>query len=91
MKIFNRCSPKKTTWPTFIVTLFFAILAPIASDTSGFPESKFIFILFYGYMCFRCWGEDKPEHEHGVFWMFCQPFLFGTVGAAVLFSKIDGS
>jgi len=36
-------------------------------------------------------GENKPEHEMAVFWMFCQPFLFGTVGAAVLFSKIDPS
>ena len=42
-------------------------------------------------MCFRYWKEDKPEHELAIFWMFCQPFLFGTVGAAVLFSKIEGS
>ena len=42
-------------------------------------------------MCFRFWGDDKPEHELALFWMFCQPFLFGTVGAAVLFSKIEGS
>ena len=37
------------------------------------------------------WGENKPEHELALFWMFCQPFLFGTVGAAVLFSKIEPS
>jgi len=91
MKLFNRCDPKKTKWPKFFTTLFFAIVAPIASDLSGFPESKFIFVIFYGFMCFRQWKEDKPEHELAIFWMFCQPFLFGTVGAAVLFSKIEGS
>lgn len=91
MKLFNRCEPKKTKWPKFFLCLFFAIIAPVASDLSGFPESKFIFIIFFGYMCYRQWGEEKPEHELALFWMFCQPFLFGTVGAAVLFSKIEPS
>ena len=91
MKLFNRCAPKKTKWPKFFTTLILAVLAPVASDLNDFPESKFIFVIFYGYMCFRMWGEDKPEHELALFWMFCQPFLFGTVGAAVLFSKIKGS
>ena len=91
MKFFNNCSPKKTLWPKFFLTLFLAVAAPFAADLSGFPESKFIFIIFYGFMCFNYWKEDKPEHELAIFWMFCQPFLFGTVGAAVLFSKIEGS
>ncbi len=91
MKLFNRCKPEKTKWPKFFVTLFFAVAAPFASDLSGFPESKFIFVIFFGFMCFRQWKEDKPEHELAVFWMFCQPFLFGTVGAAVLFSNIEAS
>ena len=25
------------------------------------------------------------------FWLFCQPFLFGTVGASIKFSDMDGS
>ena len=91
MKLFNRCKPEKTKWPKFFTTIFFAIGAPFASDLSGFPESKFIFVIFFGYMCYRQWGEDKPEHELAVFWMFCQPFLFGTVGAAVIFSKVEPS
>jgi NhaP-type Na+/H+ or K+/H+ antiporter len=37
------------------------------------------------------WGENKPEKEFHAFWEICQPFLFGTVGAAVIFSKIDPS
>ena len=91
MKIFNRWSPEKTKWPKFFVTVFFAIAAPIVAELVHFPESKFIFIIFYGYTCYRVWGEDKPEHELALFWMFCQPFLFGTVGAAVLFSNIEPS
>ena len=82
---------KFNKWVKFFVTLGFAIAAPIAADTTNQPEAKFIFIIFYGYMCYRQWGEDKPEHELGIFWMFCQPFLFGTVGAAVLFSKVEAS
>lgn len=71
MKLFNRCDVKKTKWPKFFVTLMFAIGAPFASDLSGFPESKFIFVIFFGFMCYRQWGENKPEHELAVFWMFC--------------------
>lgn len=26
-----------------------------------------------------------------VFWQFCQPFLFGTVGASIKFDDMDGS
>ena len=53
MKVFNRCDVKKTKWPKFLITLFLAIAAPFASDLSGFPESKFIFVIFFGYMCYR--------------------------------------
>ena len=91
MKLFNRCKPEKTLIPKFLITLMLAIAAPFAADLSGFPEAKFIFIIFFGFMCFQQWGENKPEHELAIFWMFCQPFLFGTVGAAVLFNKIEGS
>ena len=91
MKFFNNCNPRKTKWPKFFTTIALAVAAPVASDLSNFPESKFIFVIFYGFMCYRYWGEEKPEHELAVFWMFCQPFLFGTVGAAVLFSKIEPS
>lgn len=91
MKCFNKCDPKKTKWPKFFVVVALAIAAPFAADLTGFPESKFIFVIFFGFMCYRQWGEDKPEHELAIFWMFCQPFLFSTVGAAVLFNKLEGS
>lgn len=33
----------------------------------------------------------KPEHLLSAFWIFCQPFLFGTVGASIKFDDMDGS
>jgi len=66
-----------------IATLIVAVATPIVAEVSTFKESKFVGIIFFGYACYRVWGEDKPEVELGKIWMFCQPFLFGTVGAAV--------
>ena len=53
MKFFNNCNPRKTKWPKFFTVLALAIAAPIASDLSHFPESKFIFVIFFGFMCYR--------------------------------------
>lgn len=72
----------------FMVVLV-AVAMPIVAEVSTFKESKFVGIIFFGYMCFQVWGEDKPEEELALIWMFCQPFLFGTVGAAVQFKDID--
>lgn len=91
MGLCNRCSTKKTRWPKFFFCLGMGIAVPVFSDLLGWPEVKFVAIIFFGYMCYRKWGDDKPEHELAVFWMFCQPFLFGSVGAAVLFTNIEPS
>ena len=53
MKLFNRCNARKTKWPKFFTVLALAVAAPIASDLSKFPESKFIFVIFFGFMCYR--------------------------------------
>lgn len=78
-------------WTKLIFVMIVAIAMPFAAEYSTFVESKFVGIIFFGYMCFRIWGEEKPEHALGQIWMFCQPLLFGTVGAAVLFNNINGS
>lgn len=91
MKFCNRFDPQKTKWPKFGFCLAWGIIIPIVCDLVGWPETKFVAVIFFGYCCFKYWKEDKPEHELAIFWMFCQPFLFGTVGAAVLFSKIEPS
>lgn len=76
-------------WSKLIMVMIVAIAMPFAAEHSTFHESKFVGIIFFGYMCFKIWGEEKPEHALGQIWMFCQPWLFGTVGAAVIFSDID--
>lgn len=90
MKFFNNCDKNKTKLPKLLLTVSIAIATPLICHVLHVPEAKYVFIIFYGYQCFQMWGEDKPEHELGIFWMFCQPFLFGTVGAAVQFSVIKG-
>jgi solute carrier family 9B (sodium/hydrogen exchanger), member 1/2 len=91
MKCFVGCPSDRTKWPKFFLTLAMAIATPVVCEMTGFIESKFICIIFFGFMCYRVWGEDKPEHELGIFWMFVQPVLFGSVGAAVLFEKLEPS
>jgi len=66
-----------------------AISVPIVCELVEFYESKFICIIFFGYMVYQQWGEEKPEKELAIFWSFCQPFLFGSVGAGVLIRKIN--
>ena len=91
MKFCNKCDVNKMKVPKFLWCLFVAIAVPLVCDGLGWPETKFVGVIFFGYCCYKHWGENKPEHELAVFWMFCQPFLFGTVGAAVLFNKIEPS
>ena len=75
----------------FLLTLTIAIATPLVCNAIGFHESKYILIIFFGYFCFRVWGEDgRPDKELAMFWTFCQPFVFATVGASVQFKYIDG-
>ena len=73
MKLFNFCAPKKTKWFKFAILLTLAVGIPIVSDISKFVESKYIFFIFFGYICKRVWGHDKPERELEVVLMFLQP------------------
>lgn len=96
MKLFNSdyCMSFKSEHSKlmkFFVTITIAITTPIWCNLSGFHESKFILIIFFGYFCFQNWGEDgRPDKELAFFWTFCQPFVFATVGAAVQFKYIEG-
>lgn len=88
-KCFNYCAPRKTRCIKLLICLFMAISVPIVCEISEWYESKFICIIFFGYAVYQCWGEEKPEKELAIFWTFCQPFLFGSVGAGVIFTKIN--
>jgi hypothetical protein len=48
-----------------IACLIVAVAMPIVAEVTTFRESKFVGIIFFGYACFRAWGEDKPEEELG--------------------------
>ena len=65
-----------------------ALATPYVFNVLSLEESKYIFIITYGYVCFRVWGDQKPDKELAFFWQFCQPFLFGSIGASILFSDI---
>jgi NhaP-type Na+/H+ or K+/H+ antiporter len=41
--------------------VFFGIGVPILCEELDNTSAKYVFIVIYGYMCFRMWGKDKPE------------------------------
>lgn len=63
----------------------------IAAEKSTFKNAKYIACLSFGYTCFRVWGEHKPSKQIAECWFYIQPFLFGTIGAALLFSQLRPS
>ncbi len=73
------------------ICMFMAILLPIATELTNFHEAKYIGIIFFGYFCHRFWKEEKPEEELAWIWAFMQPFLFGSVGASVLFNRVKAN
>ena len=73
-----------------VIVLTIAFIVVIMSQVSGFHESKYIAVIVYGYLCFRMWGEDKPEKELAAVWLFFMPFLFGSVGASIRLDKVKG-
>lgn len=50
---------------------------------------EFLCAIIFGYMCLKAWGNTKPMHEIEMLWGVATPFLFGTIGAALDFSKIN--
>jgi disulfide bond formation protein DsbB len=60
----------------------------IAAQESTFVNGKYIACLTFGYTSFRVWGDKKPTAEIANVWFYIQPFLFGTIGAALLISEI---
>lgn len=71
MKLFNKFDVAKTKWPKFAACMVMAFAVPITCEITAFYEAKFVCIIFFGFMCYRYWGDDKPEHELAIFWMFC--------------------
>ena len=92
MKIFNKCSClsiNTQTWIKFFLMVAIAISMPVITYYLEFEESKYIAIIFYGYVSFVVWGDQKPDKKLAKFWKFCQPLLFSSIGASVLFKNIS--
>ena len=70
MKAFNYCDPKKTLPYKLLIMVIMGIGFPIACDLIGFYESKYIGIIFFGFMCHHHWKHDKPEKELAFLWAF---------------------
>lgn len=71
------------------IVLAVVFMIAIVSEVIHFHESRYIGVIFFGYMCHRFWGEDKPDVELAQVWGVFKPFLFGTVGAAVKLNEVD--
>jgi len=75
-------------WIKCIYCVISAIIIVVAAELTHYTNGKYIACLTLGYTCFRIWGEDKPSVQISQVWILLQPILFGTIGAALLFSQI---
>ena len=71
-----------------IVCILMAIFIPVACDLGGIPNTKFVAIIIFGYVSKHVWKEDYPEQAFATFWSFIKHYLFGTLGASVLFGNL---
>jgi len=73
MKIFTicKCGDKALLKIKFVLMLSIALVTPYVFHVLHLDESKYIFIISFGYVCFRVWGHHKPDAELAYFWQFC--------------------
>ena len=53
-----------------------------------FHESTFLGVILFGYTLHRLWKGEKPDWELEILWEIIQPFLFGTIGGAILIGDL---
>ena len=69
--------------------LIIALCIPAFFNYFEFEQSKYIAIIFFGYICYVGWGKEKPDKQFATFWPYCQPFLFATIGASIKLTNIN--
>ncbi|CAI2364810.1 unnamed protein product [Moneuplotes crassus] len=74
---------RKSRMIKLLLILLILALFVTGVELSGFHESLYICVLFFGYMLNVLWGEKKPDAYLGFIWKYMSPFLFGTIGAAI--------
>ncbi len=75
-------------WIKCIYCIISAIIIVVAAELTHYTNGKYIACLTLGYTCFRIWGDEKPSVQISQAWILLQPILFGSIGAALLFSQI---
>lgn len=75
----------------FVISLSIAVGMVLTFELTGLHESKYLSIIIFGYMCRQGWGNERPDHYLNVLFSYITSFLFGTVGAAMVFADIDTS
>lgn len=69
--LFNKFNDKPwCIYAKFLYCLVMVFLFPFGFDYDGYPHAKFIAALFFGYFCYRVWGEDKPSALLYKMWYF---------------------
>jgi hypothetical protein len=87
----NKPNTRPYKFLKLILVLITLIVIIAAVELSGFVESRYIWVLLFGYMLNNWWGKNKPDAYLGFVWTCMSPLLFGSIGAAIDFSELDFS
>ena len=82
---------KLGTFFRFLYCVFFIIGLAVTTAVFVLPQTRFIAIIFFGYVCYRIWKQEKPDKELSYIWMVLMPLLFGSVGAAIKIDRLDAN
>ena len=72
----------------FIITVIIAVGLALGFELSGLHESKYLSIITFGFVCRLIWGKERPDHYINILFRYLTPFLFGTVGASMVFADL---
>lgn len=78
-------------WIKTLIMVIVSFAFPIVCSVIHVSQAKYVGIIFFGYGTQRVWGENRPTEILAKIWKFYQPFLFGTIGAAILFRDAKAS
>ena len=75
-------------WIKCVYCIIASIIIVVAAELTYYKNGMYIASLTFGYTCFKFWGEEKPTVQISQLWIIMQPILFGSIGAALMFSQI---
>ena len=57
-------------WVKFIYCVIMIVAFPVGSQYAVHPQSRYVGVLFFGYVSYIMWGEDKPNVYLTRLWFF---------------------